>query len=125
MSNLIITRKKMFRSALVPYLIIVSSVSKKEFMQEHNLQGDLCKLDDQGRPIGRIDINILERVGIAITNGETQEINITDTDRYIFVSTIDGSLSNEIKLNDIKMNKLLITTKGGITTASYPFIQEK
>ena len=125
MNNLTITRKKTFRAILLPYFIVLSPVSKEKFMQEHHLDGDLCGIDMMRQSISRMDVNILESIGIAISNGETKEINLTDNDKYIFVSTIDGSLSNEININEIKTNNLLITTRGGLKTVCYPFIKEQ
>lgn len=124
MGVLTVTRKKSFRSFAVPYWIVPSVVSKEQFMKEHELAGDLCTHTSMGQPINRMEIDVLNRVGISISNGETIELNVTDNVVSIFVITINGSLSNEIKMKEIKMNRLFITTKGGLRTVCYPFIEE-
>ncbi len=124
MNTLMITRKKSFRAALVPYWIVLSSEGKEKFMEQHHLAGDLSECDRMGQAINRIDVDVLNRVGTVILNGETKQVDITDDIKYIFVVTISGSISNEISINDIEMNKLCITTKGGFKTVSYPFIEE-
>lgn len=109
----------------MPYWIIVG-FRKDVFVQEYHLDGDLCKMDTSGRPISRIEIEELDRIGTRIKNGQILEISVADDAHHLFVSTMDGCLSNEINLDDcLKTDegRITITTKGGWKTLSYPFVE--
>ena len=119
------TRNESLFSSLVPYWIILSNKNKEEFMKEHQLVGDLCKHDKKGRIISRISLDTLNQIGIPISNGETKSILISNDITSIFLITTDGSLSNENKVKEMSALEIIISTKGGWKTVSYPFIKEK
>lgn len=121
--TLIVTRKKKFASALMPYWII-AGISKKDFMEQYGLNGDLCDHSESSHPVPRIDMSILDGIGTRIKNGETVRMKVEDTVRSVFASTMDGSLSNEIILDDSTVNHLTLTTKGGFASISYPLFEE-
>ena len=122
--TLIVSRKKKIASALMPYWIIVG-ISKKDFMEQYGLNDDLCQNSKSGHPIPRIDISILDEIGIRIKNGETVSLKLEDTVHFVFASTMDGSLSNEIILDDSAEKHLTLTTKGGFATISYPVFEKE
>lgn len=125
MKKIIISRDKKLASAIVPYWIIIG-VSKNEFMNTYDLEEDLCQNDIYGQVIPRIDSNVLSELGIPIKRGQSIEIELTDDANTLFVCTLHGSLSNEIKLDTIVpesgVYQVNITTKGGWKTVSYPYI---
>ena len=125
MDKIIVTRKKKFASAVMPFWLILSSSSKEAFMQEHNLEKDLCDAGDAGFPIPRLTPEILDRAGIRISSGQTIEIPLQENIQTIFASTMDGSLSNEIRIQDMKSDHLTLTVKGGFATISYPYLLEE
>ena len=118
-----ITRKRSLASALMPYWVIVSDTGKKAFLQAHYLAGDICEHDRLGRPESRIDISELDGAGIRISNGQSLEIALPDDAVSVFACAIGGSLSNELLKEDIKGKEILITTKGGFNTVSYPHLE--
>ena len=120
---LIISRKKKFASALMPYWII-AGISKKDFMELYGLEEDLCQHSESGHPLPRIDMSILDELGTRIKNGETVKLELEDTVHSVFASTMDGSLSNEIIMDDSPVTQLTLTTKGGFATISYPVLVE-
>ena len=122
--TLIISRKKKFASALMPYWII-AGISKKDFMEQYGLEGDLCQHSESGHPVPRIDMSILDDIGTRIENGETVKLELVDTVHSVFASTMDGALSNEIVLDDSPVKQLTLTTKGGFATISYPVFEQK
>lgn len=125
MEVLSVTRRKDLRSALFPYWIILSDCSKEQFMRKYDLSGDLCKHNRAGQPVNRIDIDSLKFSGIPISNGETVNIDLKDEVTSIFVITADGSLSNEILVEEMKTLNLVVSTKGGWRTVSYPALKEQ
>lgn len=115
----------------MPYWII-TGITKEDFKHQFDMANELCDYDDWGHPINQVadsltdSISILDSIGARISNGETVEIEVDDNVRSIFASTCDGSLSNEILIEDIKDDTLLLTTKGGwIKTVSYPYFELK
>lgn len=127
LQKIVIKRKRKFASALLPYWII-TNITKKEFMCKYNLEGDLCKFNVMGQAIPRIEISILDSIGVRISNGQTVEIELDDEVETIFASTIDGCLSNEIKLEDFSINEqyyeIFLSTKGGFKNLSYPYFEQ-
>ena len=123
MKTIRISRKRQFRSALMPYWIIIG-ISKEQFMQEHGLEGDLVSHSEIGQGIPRINISVLDEIGIRIQNGETLTLEVQE-ETFLFASTIDGSLSNEILLSSLKEQNYQIITLGGWTGVSYPHIETK
>lgn len=121
--TLIVSRKKKFASALMPYWII-AGISKKGFMEQYGLDEDLCRQSESGHPVPRLDISILDEIGTRIKNGETIRLKLEDTVHSVFASTMDGSLSNEIILDDSAVKHLTLTTKGGFATISYPVFEQ-
>lgn len=124
MKTITITRKRKFASALMPYWIILSPAGKDEFMRRHHLEGDLCQHSETGMPIPRLDTAVLDGIGIRIANGETVDIEVDDSVKSIFASTMDGSLSNEIPVSSLSGGTLAVTTKGGFRTVSRPWLEE-
>lgn len=125
MKKLIVSRKKVFAGSLLPYWIIVG-FSKIIFIQKYNFDGDLCEMSAEGRPISRITIEELDKIGIRINNGQIKEISVADDVNTLFVSTMDGCLSNEINVDDcLKINegRITINTKGGFKNLSYPVVE--
>lgn len=125
MKKLLVSRKKAFAGSLLPYWIIVG-FSKDIFIQKYNFDGDLCEMSALGRAISRINIEELDRIGTRIKNGQTLEISVADNVNYLFVSTMDGCLSNEINIEDcLKINegRITINTKGGLKNLSYPVVE--
>ncbi len=108
----------------MPFWIIPSEITKEEFMGKYGLTGDLCGHTEAGLPIARLDMNLPDRIGIRIGNGETVKITLDEQVQTIFACTMDGSLSNEIRIRDMKGSHLIITAKGGFRTVSYPFLEE-
>ncbi|MCM1006713.1 MAG: hypothetical protein NC485_02095 [Ruminococcus flavefaciens] len=127
MQKIVIKRKRKFASALLPYWVI-TNINKKEFMCKYNLDGDLCKFNVMGQAIPRIEISILDSIGVRISNGQTVEIELDDEVETIFASTMDGCLSNEIKLKDFSINEqsyeIFLSTKGGFKNLSYPYFEQ-
>lgn len=110
---------------ILPYWIILSDISKEQFMREYCLNGDLCKHNWAGQAVRRIDTDTLNHIGIPISNGETVSIDLIDNVISVFVITVDGSLSNEIKIKEMKTSNLVVSTKGGWRTVSYPILEEQ
>lgn len=109
MKKLIVSRKKAFADALLPYWIIVG-FSKIIFMQEHNFDEDLCEMSVEVNSIPRITVEELDRIGIRINNGKTKMISVADDVNHLFISTMGGCLSNEIDVDDcMKNNERRIT----------------
>lgn len=125
MRKLIILRKKAFAGSLLPYWII-TGFSKEIFVEKYNFDGDLCEMSAEGIPVPRITIEELDRIGIRINSGQIKEISVADDIHNLFVSTMDGCLSNEINVDDcLKTNEGQITiyTKGGFKNLSYPVVK--
>ena len=124
MKSIKVTRKKKYAGAVMPYWIITQK-SKTAFMTEFGLEGDTCEMSEAGFPISRIDITMLDRIGIRIKNGQTIEIEITNNATTLFVSTMDGYLSNEIKIDEYIASgtDVVINTKGGFKNISHPVIE--
>lgn len=120
MKKLIIYRKRQLPSALIPYWVVVT-ISKSEFMEKYQLSDDIsCYVGEWGQPIPRMEFNPQE-YGIPISNGKTLELEIDENIRSVFAVTMDGLLSNELLLNpQFTTYQILITTKGGWKTPSYP-----
>lgn len=126
MNTFTITRKRtLLVSAIVPFWVIPSKITKRQFMEKHNWTRELCEHDKKGQAKSRIDLAELDNIGIRIKNGQTIEVYIPKDTVSIFASTMDGSLSNEILVGEITENQLTITTKGGFKTVSYPHIETK
>lgn len=125
MKKLIITRKKKFSGAILPYWIIVGT-RKKLFMQHYGFEGDLCKMNFQGFAVARIDVEELDRLGTRIGNGQTIEFEVADDVDNLFVSTMQGCLSNEINIDEYLASgkKVVINTTGGFTKLSCPVIED-
>ena len=124
METLTITRKRAFASALMPFWIIVSRESRQAFMEAHGMDTPLGKHDALGQPVQRITVEELDQTGIRINNGQTVEVTVEDGEAFLFVSTMDGSLSDEIRIDAMKGNALVITVRGGFKTISYPHLEE-
>lgn len=123
MRTIKVTRKKKLASAMMPYWIIVSGLSKKEFMEQNHLEKDLCDTNITGFPIPRIHPMLVQTMGVRIENGQTVEIPIDDDVKSIFACTNEGSLSNEIPIENISSDELILSTKGGFKTTSYPYFE--
>lgn len=119
--HLVITRKKSFFSALMPYWIIVSEQPKSVFLQRHNMEKDLGGHDALGQPVERIRMEELDEIGVRIENGKTVNIPLSENAAHLFASTMDGSLSNEIVIADLAKPEITMITKGGFRTVSYPW----
>ena len=122
MKSILVIRKRSFASALMPYWIVFSKISKTSFLQSHGFVGDLCDHDKWGQPISRIEVSELDQIGIRIKNGQIMEVPVQEDTVSIFVITFSGSISNELLIDETK-NTITITTKGGFKTVSYPHIE--
>ena len=124
MNKIVITRKKKFAGAMMPYWIVYQK-TKAEFMSEFGLEGDACNMSEAGFPIARLDAEELDRIGTRIMNGQTIELELADDISGLFVSTMDGYLSNEINADEyISSEKtVVINTKGGFKDLSHPVIE--
>ena len=71
-------------------------------------------------------MKVLDETGTRINNGETITIELKDGETALFVSTVDGCLSNEVQVNDYWQTglKITITTKGGFKTLPHPVIEK-
>ena len=124
MKKIVITRKKKFAGAMMPYWIVFKK-SKAEFMSEFGFEGDACNMSEAGFPIARLDVEELDRIGTRIMNGQTVELELTDDISGLFVSTMDGYLSDEVLIDEyINSGKsVTINTKGGFKELSHPVIE--
>ena len=124
MEKITVTRKKKFAGAVMPYWII-TRVSKAEFCAQYGLDGDKCEQSESGFPVPRIDMSVLDETGTRIGNGETVCIELKDGEESLFVSTMDGCLSNEVRIEDYRQAGLQInvTTKGGFKTLPHPVVE--
>lgn len=122
MKTIKIIRKRKIASGAMPFWIIASSLTKDQFKKKYNLDTDLCDTNKFGLPIPRLNIGLMHTIGVRIESGETLEIPIDDDVQSIFASTVDGSLSNEIRKSEIQGN-LTLTTKGGFKNTSYPYFE--
>ncbi len=124
MKKIVITRKKKFAGAMMPYWIVYQK-TKAEFMSEFGLEGDACNMSEAGFPIARLDVEELDRIGTRIMNGQTIELELADDISGLFVSTMDGYLSNEINADEyISSEKtVVIDSKGGFKDLSHPVIE--
>lgn len=124
MKKIVITRKKKFAGAMMPYWIVYQK-TKAEFVSEFGLEGDACNMSEAGFPIARLDVEELDRIGTRIMNGQTIELELADDISGLFVSTMDGYLSNEINADEyISSEKtVVINTKGGFKDLSHPVIE--
>ena len=124
MRSVTVTRKKKLAGAIMPYWVI-TRVGKAEFCSEHGLEGDMCEQSSNGFPVPRIDMSILDGIGTRISSGETVSIELNEGDKSLFVSTVDGCLSNEVSLEDFWETglKITVTTKGGFMTLPHPVVE--
>lgn len=125
MRKLIVLRKKVFAGSFLPYWII-AGFGKDIFMKKYNFDGDLCEMNAEGRPVPRITMEELDNIGIRINNGQIKEISVADDSNSLFVSTIDGCLSNEINVDDClktREGQITINTRGGFKNLSYPVVE--
>lgn len=108
----------------MPYWIIVHE-AKDLFMSEYGFTGDSCEMSSAGFPVSRIDIQELDRFGIRIMNGQTIELELADDIHTMFVSTMDGYLSNEINVDEYISSgrEVVINTRGGFARLSHPAIE--
>ncbi len=123
MKRIKVTRKKKFAGSTMPYWVIVQK-KRADFMAEMGLEGEACKMSEAGFPISRIDIQELDRIGIRIMNGKTIELELADDISALFVSTMEGYLSNEINIDDYITSRsmVVIDTRGGFKDISHPVI---
>lgn len=124
MKKLIVLRKKAFAGSLLPYWII-AGLRKETFMERYGFNGDLCEMSAWGRPVPRITVEELDRIGTRITNGQIKWISVADDVDNLFVSTMDGCLSNEISVDaclKTRGGQITINTKGGFKNLPYPVI---
>lgn len=123
MKRLIITRRKKFSGALMPFWIIAGQ-SKTEFMAKHGLTNDQIKADLWGQPIPQLDdVSVLDAAGTRILNGQTVTLEVPDDIRTAFAATMDGALSNEMQLGSDAGIRLTLSAKGGMIVPAYPFLE--
>lgn len=127
MKRIIVTRRKKFASAVMPFWVIPGS--KQAFMAQFGLYGDICSFDALGQPVSRIDPRVLDANGSRIKNGEQITLDLRDDIFSVFASTSTGSLSNEVILQGgqfiggVETFYLNMTVKGGIKNVSYPWFE--
>lgn len=120
MRTIKVHRKKQFRASLAPYWVIVS-MSKSEFCTKHEIVGDMSEMMNNGIPVPRVKASDLEKCGKRISSGQVLELEVPDDAISLFVSTMDGTLSNEV---DIRFtDEVEIITKGGLTRIAYPVVK--
>ncbi len=124
MKNIQVTRKKKLANAIVPYWIMTHK-NKTEFMSEYELKGDACKMSMLGGPVSRLDMQVLDRFGIRIMNGQSIELELPDEITTLFVSTMHGYLSNEINIDKYiaSGDSVVINTNGGFINLPHPVIE--
>ena len=122
MKSIKVIRKRSFASALMPYWIVVSKITKNSFLQSHGFVGNLCDHDKFGHPISRIEVSELDQIGIRIKNGQILEVPVQEDTVSIFVIGVGRRISNELLIDEIN-DTLTIKTKGGFKTVSYPHIE--
>lgn len=115
-------RKKKFANVLMPYWVI-TCMSKAEFCSRYGLSGDECEMGSGGLPVSRSDASVLDGIGTRIGNGETISIELGAGDVSLFVSTIDGYLSNEVLLESY-WSTVTISTVGGFKTLPHPVVED-
>ena len=126
MKTIVIRRKRQLASMLVPFWVIPSQNGKDAFKKEHGFTEDLVPQSEAGFPIGRIDMEELDRIGMRIPSGAEAEFQLDDSIISVFASTMDGALSNEIMISDLAdQEEILMVTKGGLKGISYPQLQIK
>lgn len=97
MKQIIITRKKQFVNALMPFWIITGQ-SKAEFMAKNSLSSDRVKANPMGQPIQQLNnLSVLDTAGTRIRNGETVTLEVSDEVCTVFAATMAGALSNEVQ----------------------------
>lgn len=112
----------------MPYWVI-TCMTKDEFKKKFGIDGDVCNIGKTAHPINRINDNphggpeVLGEIGTRILNGKTISLEIDDSVKTIFATTSTGSLSNELVIAEIEENDLMIITKGGWKTPSYPYFK--
>lgn len=129
MKKVIIKRKRKFALALLTYWII-TRVSKEEFVAKFNLVKDKYASDNNSSTMTKINISAtdLDKIGVKISNGQTLELYMYDNVETIFVTTIDGRVTDEIVLDDFLTDegdyKICLSTKGGFKNISYPYFKK-
>lgn len=124
MKHIIITRKKQFVNALMPFWIITGQ-PKAEFMEKHGLMSDRVKADLMGQPIQQLhDLSVLDTAGTRILNGQTVTLEVPNEVCTVFAATMAGALSNEVQLGcggDAPI-RLTLSAKGGLFVPVYPWL---
>ena len=82
-----------------------------------------CDRDKRGFTLPRTDAEELDALGARILNGRTRDILIAEDEVSLFVCTSYGTISNEIRLDELKSKSLTVITKGGWRTECYPCIE--
>ena len=122
MNSITIYRERALASAFMPYWILCSSVPRDSFMKEHHFNSAIADIDAMGQPIPRISPQLLDTLGTRIAPGETVELHLTEKDHFLFISTMDGTLSNEVNLVNCRFHRFMIYTRGGFRKISVPEI---
>lgn len=122
MKKITVHRRKQCRCGLIPYWII-TSIDKESFCSIYRLTGDKCGIRRFGQPVSRIDTKELDKTGTRIKNGQTIELSVPDDVTSLFVSTLHGTLSDEIVITGDA--EIEIITDGGFTSVSYPVITSR
>ena len=121
MKRIVVTRKKKLASAMMPYWIIAGP-SKASFKEAHGFQSDLCEMAESGFAVSRISVEELDSIGTRIGNGQTIELEVPDDVSTLFVSTMDGCLSNEAAVDG---REIIVSTAGGFRKLPCPVIEVK
>lgn len=124
MKRIIITRKKQFVNALMPFWII-TGLSKAEFKSKHGLMSDRVKANLMGQPIQQLhDFSVLDHAGTRILNGQTVTLEVSNEMCTVFAATMAGALSNEIQLDcgDDAPIQLTLSAKDGLLAPVYPWL---
>ena len=124
MKTVIITRKKKFAGALVPYWIIGASIA--DGMPDRFQTPDTVQVSEAGFPIPTLHPEMLAQLGAPVKNGETVTIDVPDEETAIYAVTMDGILSNRAELeNGVQEGgkdvfHFILTTTGGFARPSCP-----
>lgn len=133
MIKLVIKRERKLASALLPYWV-VTGVSKEDLMYKYNMRKDKYRINEEtGNYYSqegyeeRIKVHGFGNAGVKILNGQTVELELDDTVQTVFACTVDGYLTDEIRLSDYWIKdghyEICLSTKGGLNNSSVPYFK--
>lgn len=130
--KLIITRRKKFGAALVPFWIIPDA-AQQEYLSGPEHLPENAKLTASGFPVPTVTVDLLDRIGIRIGNGETVTAELPDSVQAVYAATMDGLLSKPAALagyadgsdeTGAAVFRLTLTARGGFARPVTPQFEE-